>query len=380
MHIVADAGIPYLDEAFGRFDSIERLPGRDITRASLVDADALLVRTVTQIDPALLEGTPVRFVGTASIGTDHIDVGGVEALGITVASAPGCNRHAVGNYLTAALLELEAHGALTLEHARIGIVGVGNVGSVVAQRAVGLGMTPVLHDTPRFETTNDPQFLNEEAIPGCDVVTLHVPLTHDGRHPTFHLIDEAFLGRLSPGTIVINTSRGAVVDNNALSNALSDKRIGGAVLDVWENEPLFDPELAERVAIATPHIAGYSIDGKANATTQVYDAFCRTFGHMPEPNPTGPLPPAPVPTIDLDSRAPDAPLRAVRAAYDILADDAAVRRAAECGELTRGAAFEDLRRNYTFRHEFHHTTVRLSPYDRRLATQLTELGFSVASV
>lgn len=373
MIIVADENIPFAAEAFGKLGEVRLLPGRGITQADLRDADLLMVRSITQVNPDLLAGTKVRFVGTATIGTDHIDTAYLQSADIGFSSAPGCNANSVAEYITAVLLELQQRHRLDFASTRLGIVGVGNVGSRVQIKAEALGIECVLCDPPRARATGDPRFRPIDEIYACDIITTHVPLERGGTDPTYHLVDEAFLAQLSPDTILINTARGAVMDNAALLHALREQRLRDIVLDVWEGEPLPNPELLEKTAIATPHIAGYSFDGKVNGTTMIYEAACAHLGVATDWDPTPLLPPAPHPELQLDSD--DALTRSVCAAYAIMEDDAALRAQSAQPEADRAAYFDNLRKKYRRRREFPSMHLTLRGPAQRHAAMLRNLGF-----
>ena len=357
MRFVVDESIPYGPEAFATLGEVTALPGREIRNADFREADVLIIRTVTRPNAELLDGTPVRFVGTCTIGEDHVDLAYLRKTGIGFSSAPGCNANSVAEYMTAAWLELEYRGLLCVKGSTLGIVGYGNVGKRVAEKARILGMNVVLHDPPLEQTGFDAEFRSIDAIHGCDLVTFHVPLTRDGDHPTYHYADERFLSDMKPGAMVFNTSRGPVVDNAALLNALQSGHCGGAVLDVWEHEPNLAQALVDSVTLASPHIAGYSIDGKLNATQQIYDVTCRHFGLEPawSSDDVGLTPPEP--QLDIESEDPHPLLRAVRHNYDIRKDDANVRVLFNLPESERANAFEQLRKTYRRRFEFRHTTL-----------------------
>lgn len=287
MKIVVDDKIPYIREKLALLaDEAVYLRGADITTADVRDADALIVRTRTRCDEQLLGGSKVQFVATATIGFDHIDTAYMQRAGIAWTNCPGCNAASVAQYVECSLLLLEQQQGLQLRGTTIGIVGCGHVGSKVKAVAERLGMRVLVCDPPLMEVAPSgasPQFVALDVIEReADVITFHVPLNRVGRHATFHLADEAFFHRLSRVPYIINTSRGEVVDNAALLSALREGRLRDAVIDVWENEPQLNLELLERVFIGTPHIAGYSADGKVNADNMVIDALCRHFG-LPHP-------------------------------------------------------------------------------------------------
>jgi len=264
MKIVADDKIPFLRGVFEPWCEVVYLPGRAIVPADVADADALIVRTRTRCGRALLAGSKVRFVATATIGFDHIDAPALQELGIRWSSAPGCNADSVAQYAAAALLGF----GIPLDGRTLGIVGVGHVGSRIVNVGKALGMRVLLNDPPRAEAEEPEKFVPLETIRReADVITLHVPKESGGVHPTIGLIDEAFFAGIRPGARLISAARGEVVDEAALKAALRSGRLADAAVDVWCNEPEIDPELLAMARFATPHIAGYSTDGKANGTT-----------------------------------------------------------------------------------------------------------------
>ncbi len=269
MKIVVDENIAFSRDYFAALGELVFLPGRSMRAEDLRDADILLVRSVTQVDEALLAGSSVRFVGSCTIGMDHVDTDWLDEQGIHYACAPGCNAQAVVEYVLAALLAL---GVPLDGSIRIGVFGCGNVGGNLL-RTLQAMQIPCLGYDPLLSHSGLP-LADFNAVLACDVLCLHTPLTRKGLFPTWHLFDENVIGRLKPGTVLLNAGRGAAVDNVALLARLRDKNDLRVVLDVWENEPAIDPELLQRVAIGTPHIAGYSIEGKWRGTLMVYQALC----------------------------------------------------------------------------------------------------------
>lgn len=279
MKVVIDNKIPYIREAMEALaDEVVYLPGKEITASVVRDADALITRTRTQCNRQLLEGSKVRFIGTATIGFDHIDTEYCREAGITWSNCPGCNAGAVEQYLHSVLLLLQQEKHVELKDACLGIVGVGHVGSHILSLAERLGMRILLNDPLRADHGEEGFVSLETLARECDIITFHTPLERNGEYRTFHLADRAFFHSLRKKPYIINTSRGEVVETEAILEALDKGLIGGAVLDVWENEPHINLELLDKVFIGTPHIAGYSADGKANATRMVLEAFCRFFG------------------------------------------------------------------------------------------------------
>lgn len=296
MKVIVDNKIPFIKEAIGKIaDEVIYVPGKDFTPALVKDADALIIRTRTQCNRELLQGSRVQFIATATIGFDHIDTEYCHEAGITWTNAPGCNSASVAQYLQSTLLLINLLKGKNLSEMTIGIVGVGNVGIKVAKVARELGMRVLLNDLPREEkegSTNfcSLQFLAEE----CDVITFHVPLYKEGKYKTFHLADENFFQSLKRKPVIINTSRGEVIDTNALLKALDSRIILDAIIDVWEHEPEINRELLDKVFIGTPHIAGYSADGKANATRMSLDAICKFFQIEADYKINAPAPASPI--------------------------------------------------------------------------------------
>jgi erythronate-4-phosphate dehydrogenase len=378
MKIIVDENMPYGREAFETLGDVETAPGRAITGETVRDAELLMVRSVTRVNANLLEGSEVRFVGTATIGEDHIDKEYLSQAGIGFSSAPGCNANSVGQYVAAALLEMAERYGVDLRGLSLGVVGVGNVGTRVVAKATALGMRCVLNDPPRERAEGGAEFQTLEEALACDVVTFHTPLNREGPDATYHLCDAAALERMTSGAVLINTSRGAVVDNKALLEALEAKRLRGAVLDVWEGEPDVNPKLLERCFLATPHIAGYSFDGKVNGTRQVYEAACRYLGVAAAWDPAPHLPPPDCPEVRLRGDDPEvfrAVREAVRQVYDIRKDDAGMRTLLGAPAERRGERFDRLRKQYPRRREFFNTHARVTPENTEMLSILLGLGF-----
>ena len=279
MKVIIDHKILYIKEAIEKIaDDVVYLPGNAFTKEDVKDADALIVRTRTKCNRELLEGSQVKFIATATIGYDHIDTEYCREAGITWTNCPGCNAGSVEQYVHSALLLLEEKKGLDLKNATIGVVGVGHVGSRVARMAEELGMKVLLNDPPRAKQ-GESGFVDLATIAReCDVITFHTPLNREGIYRTYHLVDEDFLFSLERTPFVINSSRGEVVDTASLLVALAAGKVKAAVVATWEYEPRISRELMEVAFLATPHIAGYSADGKANATRMSLEALCRFFG------------------------------------------------------------------------------------------------------
>ena len=353
MRIVADENIPLLDEFFAGFGEIRRLPGRGIDAAAVADADLLLVRSVTQVDRTLLDSSAVKFVGTCTIGTDHLDLDYFQQAGITWASAPGCNARGVVDYVLGSLLVLAEQQGVDLATRTYGVVGAGQVGSRLLKVLRDLGWRVLVCDPPRQAAEGGDFVSLQQVLNECDVVSLHTPLERLGVHATHHLFDSARLAALKPGSWLINASRGAVVDNQALRELLAQRSDLQVVLDVWEGEPQADVELAALCRIATPHIAGYSLDGKLRGTAQIYQALCQHLGVAPSVELQQLMPAAWLSELTIDSSADPAWALAsiCRAVYDPRRDDADFRRSLQGDAATRRAAFDGLRKHYPMRRE-----------------------------
>lgn len=375
--IVADENLPFVADAFSEFGTVQALPARQITNRALQYADVLLVRAVTPVNRDLLAGAPVRFVGTATIGTDHVDTGWLRQQGIAFASAAGCNANAVSEYVLTALACVTAMKGLSLPQLELGIVGAGNIGRRVARWARALGLRVLLNDPPLQRHTGSAEYLPLEALLEADVVTLHVPLTRKGDDPTWHLFDARRLARLRDDVVLINTARGAVIDNQALGAWLAQRPQATAVLDVWEGEPAIDAGLLERVFLGTPHIAGYSLEGKVNATALLHRALAKFLGQEGSWRPELPVVPAATKTVAGDGTLAEVLHAATSQVYDLRRDDRALRELAALPPADRARRFEALRADYALRREFANYAVHLQPMAIDKAAALQAVGFRV---
>jgi len=377
-NIVAGENIPYIKEAFEGLGNLTILPGRSITSADLKDTNILLIRSITQVDEGLLKGTPVEFVASASAGTDHMDTAYLNERNIGFASAAGSNANSVAEYIMAALLHLGKQEDFPLLGKTIGIIGVGNIGKLVKQKAEVLGMRPILND-PLLDETGQIDHRPLEETLGCDVVTLHTPLTTDGPYPTYHLLNEQTFKWLKPSAVFINAARGEVTDTPALLDAITHQRIGPTIIDVWEHEPEINWNLFQTVTLGTPHIAGHSLDGKANGTFMIYTALCEHLGIEPTWNPVQSLPPPIVPLIKVNTypqSGQEQIRQMVTKIYDIEADYHRMRELLVASPNERPILFDALRKNYPVRREFHRTMVKLPRHRNELRQMIVELGFS----
>ncbi|KPG98564.1 erythronate-4-phosphate dehydrogenase [Pseudomonas sp. RIT-PI-q] len=376
MLIVADENIPLLDEFFQGFGEIRRVPGRSIDRATVEQADVLLVRSVTNVNRALLEGSKVRFVGTCTIGTDHLDLDYFKQADIAWSSAPGCNARGVVDYVLGSLLTLAEIEGADLTQRTYGVVGAGEVGGRLVKVLQGLGWNVLVCD-PLRQAVEGGDFVSlEQIIEQCDVISLHTPLKKHGAQATWHLFDKNRLNQLKSGTWLINASRGPVVDNAALRQVLLQREDLQAVLDVWEGEPEVDVALAELCVLATPHIAGYSLDGKQRGTAQIYQAYCQFLG-QPEQVSLSDLLPAPWlshVTLNADSDPAWALAMVCRGVYDPRRDDADFRRSLVGSINEQRAAFDALRKHYPLRREIDGLKVRIDGDSPALQKIVAALG------
>jgi erythronate-4-phosphate dehydrogenase len=380
MRIVADRNIPFVQACFAHLGKVELYSGREITAAVVADADALLVRSITKVNADLLRGSQVRFVATATIGLEHIDCEYLAEQGIGFSSAPGSNANSVAEYVVAGLLAVAEKHDIQLGGKSIGIVGVGNVGKRVALKCRALGMNTVLNDPPLARQSGDAQYRPLQALGDCDFVTLHTPLTFAGPDKTHHLADKAFFASLKPGAVFFNSSRGPVHDTDALKGAILSGHLRATVLDVWEKEPTIDTDLLRSVDLATPHIAGYSFDGKVAGLIMIYEALCRHLGQAPKHRREDFLPEPEVPRIEMFLSLDDVQQslrKTVQQVYDIRQDDANTREILTVPPEERGACFDDLRKNYPRRREFQNTRVLIRDPQQPLGRILSGLGYEL---
>ena len=375
MKVVCDSDIPFLKGALEPYCEVIYSRGSDIGKEMVKDADALIIRTRTKCDARLLEGSKVRFIATATIGYDHIDTGWCESNGIKWTNAPGCNSWSVQQYIGSLLVTMSRQMGFSFKEKTLGVVGVGNVGSKVARLAALLGFRVLLCDPPRARKEGQGPFVSiDEIIGRSDIITLHVPLIRDVEDATFHMFDSSRLALMNQNQILINSSRGEVVDGAALKNALAQKKILAASLDVWEKEPQIDPELLSLLFTGTPHIAGYSVDGKATGTTMSVQALGKFFDLPCKDWEVTEVPPSLQPTefsIDVTGKTPQEVLAdAILHTYDIKTDDAALR-----ADI---ASFEKQRSFYPVRREFPAFSVKLQNDDTGRSTVfLREAGFYI---
>ncbi|MCF8224289.1 MAG: 4-phosphoerythronate dehydrogenase [Bacteroidales bacterium] len=373
MKIVIDDKIPFVEGALETVADVEYIPGKRIVREDLLDADAMIIRTRTRCNESLLKGTSVKFIATATIGHDHIDADYCSRAGITWTSAPGCNSSSVEQYIVSALLHLAHSNGFEPKDMVLGVAGVGNVGMKVESAARALGMKVLLCDPPRERREGAEQFTSlNDLLDGSDIVTLHVPLSDSGADKTLGMADRKFFNRMKRGSFFINTSRGEVVDENALKASLASEHISGALLDVYVNEPDVDQELLKRLTLATPHIAGYSVDGKANGTRMSVRSVNSFFQlGLDSWEPSG-IPAPRDPDIYLDGsegNETEMLYTAYGRTYNILADHDRF--------MAQPGAFEGLRGSYPVRREPGAYNIKLFSDDGKYRDLFETLGFNV---
>lgn len=376
--IIADDKIPFLKGVLDPFANIFYLPPSQITKEVVKDADALLIRTRTKCDAELLEQSSVKFIATATIGFDHIDTGYLKAKRIKWINAPGCNSSSVQQYFASALVTLAKQNHFKLKDKTIGIVGVGNVGRKVAKIAHILGMKVLLNDPPRERIEGKQDFVSlDYLIEQSNIISFHVPLNISGIDKTFHLADSLFFEKFSSAKILINTSRGEVVEKDSLNKAIKDEKVSGCALDVWENEPNIDLGILKVIDIATPHIAGYSAEGKANGTAACVNALNNFFDlgleqdwfpkYLPAPKGSN--------TIEVECAGKskqDIFFDCITSTYNILEDDWRLRNSTK--------DFEKQRAEYPVRREFNYYNVHLiNTYDS-IKSAISELGFKINNI
>jgi erythronate-4-phosphate dehydrogenase len=379
MKIVLDENISFAEEAFQEFGSLYFYNGRLINRETLKDADALIIRSITRVNKNLLLNTPVKFIGTVTVGTDHIDTEYLLKNKITFADAKGCNADSVAEYVFTALLKIAIDEELILAGKTIGIVGIGNIGSRIAKIARSLGLRVLKNDPPKERRGIGSGYAHLDEILSADIISLHVPLTKAGIDRTFHLLNRNNLNRIKEGAIIVNTSRGEVIDNMALNEAIKIKKFKLA-LDVWENEPDINIELLKNTKIGTAHIAGYSLEGKVKGTEMIYKALCKHRN----------IKPAWQPNIR-DSKKVNFNLRQGRtiedtlynlfsSIYSIERDDKKLKGIFMLGTDKIKEYFDKIRKEYPTRREFINYEITLQKNELKIASILEALRFKVERI
>ena len=368
INIIIDNKIPFIKGILEPYANVKYLPPSEITKNQVKDTDILIIRTRTRCNENLLSGSRCKFIGTATIGFDHIDTEYCKQNDIEWKNAPGCNASSVGQYILASLLLHAEQNNYSLKGKKIGIVGVGHVGSIVAHHCRTIGMTVLLNDPPRANTEQNDTFVSLDTIAEeCDFITFHTPLNRTGIYRSFHLADNSFFKKLRKQPVIINSSRGEVVDNKALLTAYQKKEISDIIIDCWENEPDINRELLELATIATPHIAGFSADGKANGTRMCLKNIEKFFQVKIEKI-SEVIPPAPeTPVIDLNRFDRNRIEQAILTSFNPLAIDRALRENPD--------RFEWFRTNYHHPREYGAYTIVHAPPEE--TGQLRRLGFGI---
>ena len=379
MKIVADRQIAHVQQVFSTIGDVILTDGREINSCAVQDKDILLVRSVTNVNADLLDESQVRFVATATSGIDHIDIDFLNKHNIGFTYAPGCNARSVAEYILSCLFVMADQQGFVLQDKVVGIIGCGEVGSRVLNFLEILGVESIVCDPPLKDKTGNSLYRDLDEIIDADIITLHVPLTGTGPYPTRHLLDKEFFSRIKKNCILINTSRGEVIDEEALKNTINNIRSFSVLLDVWSNEPAIDIELLAHVIVGTPHIAGYSIDSKNRATGMIYKAACRFFGLKTDrvlfngPDNIGKRELKISPELNDN----DAIQIAVLSHYDVRSDSASLRRILEINKKQHRQYFDELRKNYFVRREFSSTEINVAEGKEKLTNTFNRLGFMV---
>jgi len=377
MKLIVDENIPQGKEAFGLFGEIILSSGRTITNEMLLDADVLIVRSITEVNDKLLKNSKVKFVGTATIGTDHVDKDYLEKDNIYFADAAGCNAFSVAEYVVCAINQYLNQNKNNFSNLTIGVIGYGNVGTKVVRFARALGLKVLINDPPLERKSKENIFCSLDEALEADIVTLHVPLNKTGIDKTYHLIDEANINKIKSGSMLINSSRGPVVKNDTLLQRLKEKADLFTVLDVWENEPTLSCELLNMVNIGTPHIAGYSYEGKINGTKIIYDKLCEFLKVKPVWQPYYPAIKPDTFTFNSSGIFENEFGKLTNNIYDINCDSNNLKKSLKMEELHRPKYFDGLRKKYHIRREFNNYKINITQPDNETKEILENLRFTV---
>ncbi|NRP52715.1 MULTISPECIES: 4-phosphoerythronate dehydrogenase [unclassified Marinobacterium] len=376
--IVADENMPAVEALFSSFGEVRRVAGRSIEPSQLADADTLLVRSITQVNAQLLsEAKPLEFIGSATIGMDHMDSHYLTERAIPFTNAAGCNADSVVDYALAAIYEYAEQRALDPLSLSYGVVGAGNVGSRLVSRLTALGVNVLVSDPPR--ALRDHSFIDTplaELMAQSDAVCCHLPLTTSGEHATHHLIGESLLQQLSPGALLLNAGRGPTIDGEALLKFAKQRTDVTLVMDVWEEEPTVDRELACRVLIGTPHIAGYSLEGKLRGTYMLYERYCEILGLEVSVSFDSLFIDYPTPMLELTRQT--TVQQVIQSVYSIKEDHQHFMDSLTPAK-NQPKAFDQLRKSYPVRREF--SSLKLTGQTTgAMKVQLAALGFKVDEV
>ncbi len=373
MKILIDENMPYAEQLFSQLGEVVLKSGRTLGADDLVDVDALMIRSVTKVNDELIsKANRLKFVGTATAGMDHVDQALLKDKGIFFTAAPGCNKVGVAEYAFSVMMVLAQQQGFSVFDKTVGIIGAGQVGSYLQQCLEGIGIKVLINDPPKQAAGDERNFTPlDDLFEQADIITTHTPITRDGDFPTHHLINEDVLNKLRGDQILINAARGPVVDNAALKARLRKQDGFIAALDVFEFEPEVDMELLPLLAFATPHVAGYGLEGKARGTTMIFNSFCEFLNNDIRAHASELLPTAPVPTLVLDRAWEEATLHNLtQLVYDVRKDDALFRR-----EISQPGAFDLMRKNYWERREYSAVTLRGNAETN--LQPLAKLGFQI---
>ncbi len=373
MKILIDENMPYAEQLFSQLGDVVLKSGRTLTADDLVDVDALMIRSVTKVNAELIaKANKLKFVGTATAGMDHVDQALLKEKGIFFTAAPGCNKVGVAEYAFSVMMVLAQQHGFSVFDKTVGIIGAGQVGSYLQQCLEGIGINVLINDPPKQEQGDKRTFTPlDTLVEQADIITLHTPITRSGDHPTHHMFDEKRLNKLRGDQILINAARGPIVDNAALKTRLLKRDGFIAALDVFEFEPEVDMELLPLLAFATPHVAGYGLEGKARGTTMIFNSYCEFLGNKLHAHASELLPTAPVPKLVLDREWDEATLHNItQLVYDVRKDDALFRR-----EISKPGSFDLMRKNYWDRREY--SAVTLAGSESCNLAPLAKLGFQV---
>ena len=373
MKILIDENMPYAEQLFSQIGEVILKPGRTLSANDLVDIDALMIRSVTRVNETLLaKANKLRFVGTATAGMDHIDKALLKEKGIFFTAAPGCNKVGVAEYVVSVIMVLAQQHGFSIFDKTIGIIGAGQVGSYLQQCLEGIGIKVIINDPPKEGAGDSRTFTSLNVLlEQADIISIHTPIVRDGEHPTHHLFDQDVLDKLRADQILINAARGPVIDNAALKTRLYKQDGFIAALDVFEFEPEVDMDLLPLLAFATPHIAGYGLEGKARGTTMIFNRYCEYLNHNLRVHENELLPKAPIPELVLERVWDEITLyNLTQLIYDVRKDDSLFRR-----EIGNNDAFDRMRKNYWDRREYSSLTLR-GNIETNLRP-LAKLGFQI---
>ncbi len=379
MNLIIDENIVFAKEAFSSLGNMQLVDGRKLTNTYVKDADILVVRSITNVNADLLKESRIKFVGTATIGTDHIDLDYLGNQNITFADAKGCNADSVAEYVFTALLKIASEKNISLNGKTLGVVGVGNIGSRVVKLAEVLGLKVLKNDPPIERKGSGQNYVSLDEVLNSDIITLHVPMSLDGIDKTFHLLNQDNLKRIKKGTIIINTSRGAVIDNASLLTEYFKKEFE-LVLDVWEDEPSINTELLKKTKIATPHIAGYSFEGKVNGTNMIFNALCKFLETKPTWQPDLPMIKKKEIKFEEGKTNEEKLYKLFSSIYDLEKDDELMREILNYQSNEQPGYFDKMRKHYPVRREFSNFIVFLSENESHLKPILESFRFKVKQI